>query len=278
MTKRANQFNSFDPSKYSHMHRMQIHGWVREFLLRHDKASKTIEAYISLAKEYFDLMLKPHDSFRERMIILRAMRQKVKDCEHQFYNKYKVTPRVNKLHNEIRFSIKLNSKVTAYRIFMNGFRAEEIVDSEITPERAAMDKSFRHIQEDYNICNYGITAQKLMENLLGHPDESGKYFIDNVLFIRISLDSTRDEILDAMSRILKIHKPYRHKTTKTNNKLWKEYIIAYDLRKQGLSYRAIADEMAKAYPEQADRYFEKNVENFYKAAKKLINGEYVKYI
>jgi len=55
---------------------------------------------------------------------------------------------------------------------------------------------------------------------------------------------------------------------------WKYYLICYDLKQQGFSYKEIADIFVEVYPDDENLIDERNIENYYENALKLISGEY----
>lgn len=100
--------------------------------------------------------------------------------------------------------------------------------------------------------------------------------IDNMLFaiLPLTISSTYIErgLLPSIRNYLQPRK-IRIRTDK-----WKDYLIVYDLKKEHLTYKEIADSIINVSPEKKRLFDEKNIENYYKNALELINGGYKKYL
>ena len=125
------------------------------------------------------------------------------------------------------------------------------------------------------------------------PNNLLKHQIDNqnvvMALIDISCPDSVDNILEKLKKelikwrkLLKLPETRQPKMSKKNenlliknSKIWKSYLIVYDLVQSGASYGDVSDVLS-----QYDELYisEKVVENHYKSAVKMIDGGYKKFI
>ncbi|HAX98331.1 MAG TPA: hypothetical protein DCY12_05465 [Candidatus Atribacteria bacterium] len=126
----------------------------------------------------------------------------------------------------------------------------------------------------------------ILVNHMSHGNKEGLI----MALIDISAPTSIDNILESLKKqliewrhTLKLPKTKNAKTPKKNKNslikdgpIWKSYLIVYDLIKEGMSFKEAGD-LLSGYGD--DIYFsEKNIERHYKAAEKMINGGYKKYL
>ena len=125
----------------------------------------------------------------------------------------------------------------------------------------------------------------------GKVDEEEVYYRLNRLFETYAIGSTTDTLYLAVSKnapikqieeeigeILKTHVHSRKTKLRASDK-WKFYLIAYDLKQQSFSFGQIAVILSEAYPTPKNEpYDERTIQNYYKNALSLIDGEYKKYL
>lgn len=100
--------------------------------------------------------------------------------------------------------------------------------------------------------------------------------IEDTLYCGISRSSNIDDIEKRLLPVIKSFLIPRKQRTRTDK--WKYYFIVYDLTTQNIRYKEIADLLRQEYPENINLFDEKNIENYYKNALTLINGDYNKYL
>jgi len=94
--------------------------------------------------------------------------------------------------------------------------------------------------------------------------------------LSINLNRTKTDIVKDINRVLKQH--IRKSSYKRQFKLWKYYLMVYDLYNQIQNYSKISEILSKAIPEEENLFDEKNVKNYYRAFLELSNGGYKLYI
>jgi len=111
----------------------------------------------------------------------------------------------------------------------------------------------------------------------------------DTLYIGISLNGNRDDIKRQVNKI--INEKIKPANGRIRDDKWKYYLMAHDLKTQGMSYDKIARVLSVVYVDEEEATEEernkrdksslfdvKNIENYYKNSLSLINGDYKKYL
>lgn len=247
----------FDPADYDYLDKAPIEDWVSEILSR----NKEFQAYVE----------KTHTSSPNKNI----GSHKYKVWINSPRSRYKKYTKSGKLKLTL-----LDEKVAAYRIF--GKENEEIKQryDELYEKKsefwASDDWTGSRLTNSEFQLNLDDNVEDMLESLFGLPDTDGYYDTGDKLILAIDMNSMKEDIIKHIEYILKIHKP--KKRVRRRLKEWKYYLIVFDLREQGLSYKDISDTLCENYPRQKRLFDERNLVNYYESAVILINGGYKKYI
>jgi hypothetical protein len=271
----------FNPTDYDYMDSLPMEGWIWEFIRRSPKYRDLHEKWmedawkpqkekdLSIIKEYVDNFFplfpwSPEDPSYSAEPLLFG-------------------PRITKL-NPIRI-VNLQGKSGFNRIGEGGCF---IPHPPIKKEKKELSNvsyavNYPPIEGDYPDNYYD--ADHPVEILFNHQGQK------NILMVLIDLSTPQsvDELLRKLRiqllgwrKALKLPKARSPKTAKRrrnvligNAKIWKSYLMVYDLITAGYSIEKASDELSK----HDDFYSEsKNIENHFNKAKALINGGYKKFI
>ncbi len=261
----------FKTSEYDYLNEATLQEWVSEFLSRNKSfisdCKNIIKSWLEIKEGRDDAPFNPH-----------------------FVNKYKVSiPRINNFE-ELDDYLKAVKKKVFFQEAVSCYRVIDKYSNNAEKEYEELKLKFEDVMEkcdwegwrflkDVSIglrtgSEVNVLEAILSGIVLSYPDEDGYYLCGDKLLLAINLNSSRENIDSEISKALSLHK----KTVKLRTDKWKLYLIVFDLKENGNSYSDIASTLCKAFPDKSSLLDEKNIINYYQNAKKLINGEYMKYI
>jgi hypothetical protein len=247
----------FNPADYDYMDDMPIEGWIWEFIRRSEK----YKIAYNLRREKYGKHEKS-DDFAE------CLRQ----YEDSFFKSHSIKPYYSEDYKEKwspgkRFIYSGVSKVHPLKVMNLKYGTN--TKKELLDENEAFFN-------DPLIVLTGHTAHSNTENIV-------------MALIDISTPQSVDEILKSLKqelllwrKALKLSKTRSAKTPRKkanklikNARIWKSYLIVYDLVDSGKSLEGVSDVLSLS-----DEFYSdvKNVENHYKNALALLNGGYRKYL
>jgi hypothetical protein len=285
--KNLEQKLKFNPARYDCLDEAPFDAWIREFLIRNREFRKDVLHFMDLFKEN-------HDDWEQKRL--------------ELYNKYKVDlylllaadkPKEdvsiedNEFFDSLRKWITVPLTIRALRILEDEEAQEEYekkiqrIKKQIEKEGCNSDDWHFHYGGWFHYKSVGFQldttkkAEYLFDALFGlgsvlSDDRGTPYHHGNTLLLSINLNRTREEIEYEFNKVLELHKERRKGSIRMD--VWKYYLIVYDLRKQGLSFNEITDELLKVYPNNRNLFEKRNIENYYHKAKKLIDSDFKKFI
>lgn len=261
----------FNLSDYDYMDSMPLEGWIWEFIRR----NKSYWKHFSLQKKDATY---PFDCYGlYGLIPYRFYKYPSKNIDHK-----------NFLLITKQLKGKEISATTCYEYFPNpgkrycdfGTRKPFIRGLLNVKIHDFRNDSFRP-DFDCNNPEYQKYCCTIVTNYLAIEDDPL-----STLYLGISLKARKEDIIKDIEGILKHYKkPLKTKFAKTpkknenllikNSNIWKSYLIVYDLVSKGSSYKNVSNKLSE-YNETYGS--EKTIETHYKAAEKLINGDYKKHL
>jgi hypothetical protein len=254
----------FNPAVYDHLDKATLKDFVAEFLVRNEQ----------FRKDYAELWEVQSSSAEvNRCLFYMDLNYKVNFTMRENYEET-LTPKNLKFH--------LNPPVAAIRLIPENEteRVKEVVcKKENFLKRDDLVSAhwckFATVDTDHEGEPGYMNIKETSDRFL-MPGPEGDYIYQDTLLLAIDLNSTKDQIMKDVERLLSIHKDSRRSRLRLD--LWKYYLIVYDLAKKGANYSEISSMLAKAYPANEKLYSERNIENYLNMAEKLIAGDYQKYL
>lgn len=260
-TKKGNSIK-FDPSRYKHLDRANLQTWIREFLSRNQE----------FMADYKKFTAKPSALLTGEPV----------NVSSPIYKKYKVLPPYvtpdnrDQLQNDAKPNIYIRRNVRSMRLFEHynayrTFKEQNDLDNVTDPE--VFDTTIGTIPVPSS-----KSAVTILGGLLDEPPEDTTYPCGDTLLLSVNLTSSRKNIEEGIKKILDIHKERKEGNFRPDK--WKFYLIVFDLKKayENVTWDEIAGTLYDAFPDHGHILDAKNVENYYKGALALINGEYKKYL
>lgn len=255
----------FNPADYDYLDKASLEEYVSEFLSRNKSFQSDYKKNID--KDPEDILLFDYECFKKYKVHIKYFD----------YTDFIKDIRANKT------KVLINPTVTAFRLLPGRTIANEKIAKELDLKQKKIEKAQGIIKSMWYCYDYSLFIDKdggnvvdILDNLFHVIDDNGEYRFSDTLLLAINLNRNKDEILSDLNSLLKIHK--KRKTGNQRIKKWKYYLIVYDLHDKGLDYPEIADKLSWIYPDKKNLVDEKNIENYYKNALKLINGDYKKYL
>lgn len=267
---------SFNPSNYDYLDTASLNDYIAEFLSRNQAFRKDYSESISLPQQKrFD---KEIELLKKYGIFLNV------GAYLQYRNSHKSIEDYMKSEKKL-YGIVINKSISAFRIIKKNETGNDAFDEE-------MEKIRQRLIEKGDITNFSWTNysiglnKKTIENLLyaffgilseHEMDYPMGYPCNDTLLLAIRLNNPKEKIEEDIKKILKMHKKKKKSSLRLDK--WKLYLMVYDFKEGGLTYKQIGDALEKAYPQKAHTFYKENLKNYYKTADKLINKvDYLRYI
>ncbi|WP_420264071.1 hypothetical protein [Candidatus Magnetominusculus dajiuhuensis] len=267
--------------------------------------SKGNEKWRERISDLYDLENKLKDNDEQQSQIAAEC----KNAQNEMYNKYGViiTSSYFILANGMRIINVLSpNRISAYRVISNDITNDELHSAYEKEGAALREKPYAYLKLLHNSDKDGnirdISPSIIFKYLFPefYYDMPGEQILSTIsdmkigdsepvrnfppqkdsLVVRIDLRLGRDEIMRQIGQYLDIHVIGRK--TKNRDDKWKYYLMVYDLYREGHIYAEICEILTRSIrlskKELGKLFDERNIENYYKNALALINGEYKKYI
>ncbi len=295
----------FNIADYDYMDALKLDGWCWEFARRREKYKKTfsiIDDYVSNRKSLED---EPEDTFLIKNLLRiesTLIRPHITDkaLSSQKYLSFQFPESSffqNVPHPRFKFTDFKDEKP-----FIIGMKlvTSHSIDKSIYVDFNKNRKNSEKKEIYYRYCHEIINSSLPVKSPL------------DTLFVGISMRAKKEDIIEQLNDLVKnrIKTPYKAKAGRQDEAKWKYYLMVYDLKYDygdALTYAEIADTMSAQYNESVERemkrlrdehidekhianydqktknvhanlIIEKNITNYYREAKKLINGGYKKFV
>ncbi len=281
-----------NPDDYDYMDTLPLEGWIWEFIRRNSEYKKMYIEFVRIAKRedygaFFPRLRELRKNFTIRALILPIDGDL--DSEHFFKVKM---PRY-----------ELCASIPKPNIKYNQFKELKPITEGVTPVIPHKIEVFE--KKKYEMAK-GITVEikdgycvpkeycdKAINEILPPVD------VRDTLYVGVAMTANKDDIREALEGIIKhLIKP---RLMPIRDEKWKPYLFVYDLKEMlterypKISYKNFTEILCDICPEfkiikvargrkkiiivdSPDYFNEKNCENFYKAARRLIEGGYKKYL
>lgn len=253
---KGNENFKFYRADYDYMDDMPLEGWIWEIIRRSETYNREYEK--------LEKTVKSKKGIAEALGIFQEEAEKMG------------------IDIPYRFHFEKNFKKANQDYFLN------IELNELDATIAIPKPQCKYINLDERISIKG-TSPVIVIPHEGLIKDSSEGVLDEDLLNYLAVSTPEDTIYVGISRSAKVEDIEKHllpllrkylKSAKPRirDDKWKYYLICYDLRNQGLSYKEIADILSNDYPDNENLFAERNIENYYSAALKLIQSDYKEYL